>query len=88
MTETSYNWFGIGRFRAIFSQPFARILVRFVLPHFWLYLFVGFHDRYVIKAFRTAYLVELTKNASYLHEVHCASPSTVSLGYVCVPLLL
>ena len=49
------------RLRPIFSQPFARILVRFVLPHFWLYLFVGFHDRYVIKAFRTAYLVELTK---------------------------
>ena len=41
------------RLRAIFSQPFARILVRFVLPHFWLYLFVGFHDRYGIKTFRT-----------------------------------
>ena len=43
------------RLRAIFSSLFiAWILVRFVLPHFWLHLSVVFHDRYVIKTFKTA----------------------------------
>ena len=76
------------RSRAIFSQPFAGILVRFVLPHFWLYLFVGFHDTYFIKTFRTAYLVvlEKTRPTSTRCTVQVSFSTRWSNGRQAVPL--